>query len=65
LPLIVLLAAAERSTGRIVPFSMSFDVINTRVAAAPEAIESTATIASRIKTRRLIPSSIGLDVKHR
>src|SRR5262245_1517464 len=34
---------------------MSFDVTSARVAAAPEAIESTATIASRVRTRRLIP----------
>jgi hypothetical protein len=40
-------------------------VISTRVAAAPEAIDRTATIASRMRTRRLIPSPIGLDVKHR
>jgi hypothetical protein len=65
LPLIVLFAAAERSTGRIVPFLMSFDVISTRVAAAPEAMERTATIASRIRTRRLIASSIGLDLRRR
>src|SRR5262245_14389335 len=65
LPLIVLFAVAERSTGRIVPFLMSFDVISTRVAAAPDVIERTATIASRMKTRRLIASSIGPGLQHR
>jgi hypothetical protein len=44
---------------------MSCDVISTRVAAAPEAIESTAIVVSTMTTRRVIPSTIGLDVKHR